>query len=51
MPPRCPCILWNMATGGETEAGRVVTGSSWPGKDSNYLPPQLLVTWVAPMIP
>lgn len=23
-----PCTLWNMGTGGETEAGRVVTGST-----------------------
>ena len=26
--PCLPCILWNMGTGGETEAGRVVTGST-----------------------
>lgn len=44
--PLClPCILWNMDTGGETEAGRVVTGSTWAGKDSNYHPLQLLTTW------
>lgn len=45
--PLClPCILWNMETGGETEAGRVVTGSTWAGKDSNYPPLQLLTTWM-----
>lgn len=44
-PLSLPCLLWTVGPGGVTDI-RIVTGFTKAGEDSNYLPPQLLMTWV-----